>query len=187
MGQLMASSGSSSRKGFPEAGGECCQPRDRKKWCICRAMGVDALPLGWPRTLASSKPACKPEPALPGQGWRNPCGWPGEEASPLHREPLSHRPDTPHTQCQPALTALLGTRTELPPPRGSEWGSALPRSHLQEVTKLQTRNVTIPGYPGVCPQNSTPGDLRQSRVCTLRAGVRAIKSSPVLPCSPRAE
>lgn len=34
------------------------------------------------------------------------------------------------------LAATLGTRTELPLPRGSERGSDLPRSHCQEVAKL---------------------------------------------------
>lgn len=31
MGQLTASSGSGSRKGFPEAGGECCQPQGQEE------------------------------------------------------------------------------------------------------------------------------------------------------------
>ena len=31
MGQLMAGSGSGSRKGLPEAGGECCQPQAQEE------------------------------------------------------------------------------------------------------------------------------------------------------------
>lgn len=40
MGQRMASSGSNSRKGFPETGGECCQPRGQEEMMHLEGHGV---------------------------------------------------------------------------------------------------------------------------------------------------
>lgn len=40
MGQLMASSGSGSREGFPEAGGECCQPWGQEEMMYLEGRGV---------------------------------------------------------------------------------------------------------------------------------------------------
>ena len=82
----------------------------------------------------------------------------------LYQKPRGLRPDSPHTWGQSVPNAMLGTGTELPPLRGSEKGTASPRSHLQEVTELQL------SYLGVFPQKGTPGDPRKS--------VGVIKSFP---------
>lgn len=107
----------------------------------------------------------KPQPALPGPrvegslwtAWRK--GRPG-----CIKNHGGLRPDSPHTWGQSVPNAMLGTGTELPPLRGSEKGTASPRSHLQEVTELQL------SYLGVFPQKGTPGDPRKS--------VGVIKSFP---------
>lgn len=68
MGQRMADSQSKSRKAFPETGGESRQPQGQEEMIYLKGHGVSnsACPLGWPLTLASSKPAFELEPALPG-------------------------------------------------------------------------------------------------------------------------
>lgn len=43
MVQLMAGSGSSSRKGFPEAGGECCQPQGQEEMMYLEGYGCCCL------------------------------------------------------------------------------------------------------------------------------------------------
>lgn len=57
MGQRMAGSGSHSRKGFPETGGECCQPQGQEEMMYLEAHGVKPSPWARHSTLASSKRA----------------------------------------------------------------------------------------------------------------------------------
>lgn len=68
MGQRMADSQSNSRKAFPETGGECRQLQGQEEMIYLKGHEVlkSAFPLGWPLTLASSKPAFELQPALPG-------------------------------------------------------------------------------------------------------------------------
>lgn len=120
--------------------------------------GVEAFSLGWPLTLASSKPAFKKELGVPG---------------PLL---MPWRRDEPN---------YIKNRYLTPAGHG-------PRCHLgdQDITTTTQRfregqglaQVTMPGsgrgtpitqLPRCVPMEKHPGDPRQSRVCSLRAGVRA--------------
>ena len=88
-----AGSGRSSREGFPEAGGEGCQPQGQEETMPLE--GRSGRPaLGWPRTPAGSKAAC---------GRSQPCGRGG-------RTP--RRPSCARSRCHTASA----TQTALPGP-----------------------------------------------------------------------
>lgn len=130
MGQRMAGSGSNSRKGFPEAGGECCQPQGQEE--VMYLEGHEVLtPSPWAghshgraqtSLRAGASSAWERVRGSLRMAYRR--GEPG-----CIRTAVTRGLDT-------VLAATLGTRSELPLPRGSKGSSALPRSHSQEVAKL---------------------------------------------------
>lgn len=55
MGQRMAGSGSNSRKGFPETGGECCQPQGQEEMMYLEAHRVKPSPWAPPFNFGKLK------------------------------------------------------------------------------------------------------------------------------------
>lgn len=125
----MAGSGSNSRKGFPEAGGECCQPQRQEEMMYLEGHMVLSLPPGLATHIGKLKAGVRAGASSAWErvwgplwmAWRRRGAW-------LHQAPVTDRLDW-------VLTATLGTRIELPLPKSSEIGSALPGSHCQEVAK----------------------------------------------------
>ena len=131
--------------GFPEAGGEGCQPQGQEERMPLEGCG-GRLALGWPRTPACSKAACEPEPALQARG-QDPA------RAQLRQEPLSHgchpthRP--PRARTEPSYPEA---RTGAGPCPGTP-----PESDIATKCKPATRACSHRGAPKGTPDRAAPG------------------------------